>query len=73
MAREQSLFAPFIKRHTEALEMLWRLATGVSDSSSTVMFSLFGTKRFSRNTDIPISSSKPIGMQQNSWSNHTKK
>jgi hypothetical protein len=31
MARLQSLFAPFIKRHTEALEMLWRLATCVSD------------------------------------------
>jgi hypothetical protein len=32
MAREQSPFASFIKRHTEALEMLWRLATCVNDN-----------------------------------------
>jgi hypothetical protein len=29
MAKLQSLFASFIRRHTEALEMLWRLATCV--------------------------------------------
>src|ERR1035438_3232296 len=44
-----------------------------SISASTVMFSLFSPTRLSRTTDIPISSSKSIGIQDKLLSNHCKR
>ena len=52
MARLQSLFASFIRRHTDALEMLWRLATCVSDIPERR--SCTTCSRFTSKRDLPI-------------------